>query len=146
MSFSFTIALPEIIPTSLADVDVEGEDIALRGGVMSETAHGDLATVRGVDAAKQSINRELPASPGSFPRRPLWGGGLAGLQFKNATPATKDRAITRSRARLLVNPRVKRIEEVSGIIADTGIVLTVRVDTISGRLDSEIVVKPPGVS
>lgn len=129
----------------LTDADVGGEDIALDGGDLSVNANGDFATVTGVAVARQSILREIPANPGSFARRPEWGGGLSALLLKGSTVANRDRAESRTRGRLLANIRVSRVNAVSAIATDDGMRLTVDVDVPFGRLIAEQVVKPPGV-
>src|ERR1044071_406316 len=97
----FDVALVDVPPIEPSDIEIVGEDISLLGGEMSETAHGDIATVTGVQAAKQSVIRETIANPGAFPRRPTWGAGLSGLLFKGATSGTRDRATSKARARIL---------------------------------------------
>lgn len=122
-----------------------GEDISLQGGDMSETSFNDIATVVGVDAARQSVIRELPANPGSFARRPLWGAGLAATVFKASTVALRDRMQARIKERLLANPRVISVREATVAATSTGTEVTVRVDVVGGRIDETLVVKPPGV-
>lgn len=146
MPFDFVTDLtPTPAKRSKEDL-LDGEDVLLHAGEMMETKNGDIATVTGAQAARQSVVRELPANPGSLPRRPDWGGGLQGLVFKGATSATRDRMVSRARARLLANPRIVKVNEVSTTILENGQTrLTVRADTISGFIDEQIVVKPPGV-
>jgi phage baseplate assembly protein W len=145
MAFNFTLTQQQIVTVSATEIELNGEDISLRGGVMSENANRDIATVTGVAAARQSVLRELPANPGSFPRRPDWGGGLSGLLFKGATQSTRDRIVSRARSRLLVNPRIFKTHEVSTTVEDGGVQLTVRADALGGFIDEQTLIKPPGV-
>lgn len=146
MSFSFTLSTDgRLAPPQLADVDVGGEDVSLAGGDMCVTANGDLGVVVAVAAARQSILRELPANPGSFARRQEWGGGLQGLLFKGATPAVREKIESRARTRLLANPRVTTVNNVSATLETAGLVLAVDVNVPSGRLVQDVVVKTPGV-
>lgn len=67
---------------------------------------------------------------------------------KNNTPATRDRMKSRAQARLFVNPRIKRVTEVSVLRDpddDGNSVVFVRGDTIAGSFEENVVVKPPGV-
>jgi phage baseplate assembly protein W len=154
--FLFDVNLEETPVLEPSDLEIVGEDIFLGpieddagiedGYGMSVTDHGDLAVVSGPKLAKQSVLRELINNPGSFPRRPQWGSGLPGLLFKGATQAVRDRITTRARARMLANPRVKRINEISTTVEETGVRLNVRVETLGGTLEDKIVIKPPGVS
>lgn len=147
MSFSLTLLSDgEPSAPTLSALDIGGEDISLVGGDMTETPSGDLGTVVGPAAARQSIVRELPANPNSFPRRPSWGGGLSGLLFKGASVANRERAESRARARCLANPRVTRVNSVTSVIESTsGIRVDVDVSTPGGRISASAVVKPPGV-
>lgn len=143
--FLFDVELNDTPPVEPTDLELVGEDISLTNGEMSETDHGDIAVVTGLQAAKQSVVREMVANPGSFPRRPEWGAGLSGLLFKGLTSSTKDRAQSRARARLLVNPRIVKVSQVSATTEDTGLKLTVRCDAFGGPIDPTMVIKPPGV-
>lgn len=149
MPTSITITTESLI-TSLGDAELdqntEGEDVKIFGGQMFETDYGDLAVTVGVETTAQSIERELPANPGTFTRRPEWGGGLNGMVFKGATISNRDRIQTRSLARLHANQRVLKIDEVSTTVEDDGLTLTVRVESLSGRVEDSILIKPPGVS
>ncbi len=135
MSLLFTLP-QDTLPTVAAvdPLDLGGEDIALTNGTLGVTPHGDWTTVRGVDAARQSVIRELPANPNSFTHRSEWGGGLSGLMFKGATSSTRDQAISRATARLKANPRIIRIQEISAKLPETGIQLIVRADAVGGPL------------
>lgn len=124
--------------------EIAGEDIYLQGGML-ETPHNDLMTVVGRDAARQSIIRELPANPGSFARRPEWGAGLSGEVFKSSTVAQRDRMVSRVKTRLLANPRVLAVRDVSAQGVDDGTEIFVRVDVPGGHVDAQLVIKPPGV-
>lgn len=147
MPLDFVITIDDrVSPPRLGDRDaLAGEDIYLSGD-FAESAHGDLATVSGVAAARQSILRELPANPGSFPRRPDWGGGLSGQLFKGATVSNRDRIASRVRARLEANPRVIKANEVSTSVGQSGVSVTIRVDVLGGRVDEQMLFKTPGVS
>lgn len=147
MAFQFTLSIDDRIAAAELDRrDLLSEDISLRGGVMSENANGDIACVTGVASSKQSVIRELPANPGSFPRRPNWGGGLAGMLFKGATPATRDRIVSRARARLAENPRILKTHQVSTEVSEDGfLLLTVQCDSLGGFVEDTTVIKPPGV-
>lgn len=146
MAFEFNTDLTPAAHRRPREIVLDGEDVLCHGGEMRETKSGDIATVSGTQAARQSVIRELPANPGSLPRRQDWGGGLEGMLMKGSTSATRDRMVSRARARLLVNPRIVKVHEVNAVIDDDGITtLNVRADTISGFIDAPIVVKPPGV-
>jgi phage baseplate assembly protein W len=149
MPIPFTLTT-ETLVTTLGDLEqdtnTEGEDIQCRGGQMYETDAGDLAVVLGVATTIQSIEREIPANPGSFPRRPEWGGGLNGMLFKGASLANRDRITTRALARLHANPRVQKVDEVSTTVDLDGTAVTIRAQSISGFIEDTIVIKPPGVS
>lgn len=152
MSFSFTLLSDGLNTTrEFDDLEIEGEDIALNGGFFTETPHGDLAVVTREAAARQSVIREMPANPGSFARRPQWGAGLSGLIFKGMTPNTRERAVSRARARLLANPRISRVNDVSTTVEtrDDGradLRLHVAADAVGGPVNLITVIKPPGVS
>lgn len=146
MPFPFSLTIDDrISPPNRELTNIGGEDISLDGGDMSENASRDIATVSGVACARQSIIRELPANPGSLPRRPQWGGGLSGMLLKNNTEANRDRAVSRSRDRLQANPRVTKINEISATAESTGIRINIRADVVGGPLSTTFVVKPPGV-
>lgn len=146
MGFVFTTQIVETPSAELSDVDAaSGEDISLVGGDYSITPAGDLSAVIGKDAARQSILRELPAPQGALARRPEWGEGLSGLLFKGASQTSRERAESRSRARLLANPRVTRVNSVAAGLTESGISLSVDVDTVGGRLEARVQIKPPGV-
>lgn len=144
MPFTFVIQPATATAEQVPDpTDLGGEDILLGPNGLEVTPAGDWATVTGVAAAKQSVLRELPASPGSFVRRPQWGGGLQALMFKGATPARRDEAVARAKARLRANPRISRVREVSGEIGEYGIQLTVDADAAGGKLNlQDLVFKP----
>jgi hypothetical protein len=124
------VIVAPIDPTSLG-----GEDISILDGDFDVTPNGDWATVRGKDAGRQSILRESVANPGEFVRRPDWGVGLSGTQFKGATAQVRDEAVSRQKTRLAANPRVRRTISVTGQLASTGLRMTVVADTVDGRLD-----------
>lgn len=70
MPTSFTLTVDSRVSGTEADtIELDGEDICLRGGEMFESTGRDILTVTGRDAARQSVVRELPANSGSFPRR-----------------------------------------------------------------------------
>lgn len=119
----------------------DGEDIALEGGEMYETASGDIAVVSRVAAARQSVIRELPAIPGSIPRRPRWGGGLAASVHKSITTAEMSRMASQCRARLLANPRITKTHDVSVKRGDEGVVVLIRADAVDGRIEEKIIVR-----
>lgn len=146
MPIEFVINVDDrVAPARLGQRDsVDGEDIYLQGD-MCESPQNDLATVVGKNAARQSIIRELPVSPGSFARRPDWGAGLSAEVLKSATVAQRDRMISRSKARLHDNPRVIAIRDVSARAIEDGTELNVRVDVAGGHIDAQLVIKPPGV-
>lgn len=143
--FVFDATLEDTPAVEPSDLELVGEDISLTNGQMSETDHGDVAVVTGLQAARQSVIREMIASPGSFPRRPEWGAGLSGLLYKGVTSSTKDRSVSRARTRLLLNPRVARVHEVRASTEDNGLKLTVRCDAFGGPIHDTVVIKPPGV-
>lgn len=146
MPFSFTLSADgRVIGPSEDLLDIAGEDISLQAGEFTENANGDLATVTGAACARQSAIRETIHNPGSFPRRPLWGAGVAGLLFKGNTPAIRDRVVSRTRARLLVNPRITKVHEVSASLEEYGTRIFIRCDTPGGFLEAAAVVRPPGV-
>lgn len=147
MGLSFTVTEDaRVHPAKLNPVeDIAGEDISVAQGVFAVSAHGDLCVVRGVDCARQSVIRELPANPGSFARRPAWGAGLQSMIFKNQSGAQRDRAVSQCRARLIANPRIVATREVTAEINDVGLIVSVRADAYGGLLDETIVVRPPGV-
>lgn len=148
MPYSFTLP-PLTRPTAdpiddpLDQVQLD-EDISLLGGDLDVTPAGDWATVRGVDAAKQSVIREFVHNPGSLPYRPEWGIGLQGLLFKGQTPSVKDEIVSRGKARLRVNPRILRVTTLSADTDDDGnLAVSLAADAIGGRLSlSDEVIKP----
>lgn len=148
MGFSFVLE-EDTTPRgpSEEELDIAGEDISLEGGDFTETASGDLATLTGVQCAKQSAVRETLNNPGSFARRPQWGAGVAGLIMKSSTSAVRDRIVSRTKARLLVNPRITKVHEVSATYDEEADAtrITLRCDAVGGRLDATVLVKPPGV-
>lgn len=146
MPTTFTITSSETRAPSADDLEIAGEDISLERGDFSETANGDIATVRGASCARQSVVREALANPGSFPRRQDWGGGLSAMLFKNNTTNSRDRAASRVKARVQVNPRIVKIHEIYvESIDNDGIRLHVRADSVGGPVQSSTVIKPPGV-
>jgi len=146
MAFLFTLTTDDRVAAAELDrIELNSEDISLRGGEMSENANGDIACVTGVACAKQSVIRELPANPGSFPRRPEWGGGLSGMLFKGATQAVRDRIQSRARTRLLANRRIFKVHEVITTIEDGFLQLIVRCDSLGGYIEETATIKPPGV-
>jgi hypothetical protein len=133
---SYTVPQPDIITVAAVDPrDLGGEDISLLGGTLNVSPAGDWITVRGVDAARQSVFREFPANPGSFVRRENWGVGLSGKLFKGATQSMKGDAISRAKTRLRANPRITKVREVSGSLPETGLQMTIRVDAVGGPID-----------
>ena len=142
--FLFDVELNDTPPVEPSDLELVGEDISLTNGEMTVTDHGDIAVVTSLKAAQQSVIREVIANPGSFPRRPEWGAGLSGLLFKGVTSSTRDRAQSRARARILKNPRIVRVNEVSTSIQDSGLKLTVRCDAFGGPVQVTTLIKPPG--
>lgn len=146
MPTSFTLTVDSRVSGTEADtIELDGEDICLRGGEMFESTGRDILTVTGRDAARQSVVRELPANSGSFPRRPEWGGGLSGMLFKGATPAVRDRMHSRAKSRLFANPRIVKVHEVSTAVGIDGVTLTVRCDALGGFIDETTLIRPPGV-
>lgn len=143
--FLFDVELNDTPPVEPTDLELVGEDISLVNGEMTETDHGDIAVVTGLQAAQQSVTREMIHNPGSFPRRQNWGAGLPSLLFKGVTSATRDRAQSRARARLLVNPRIVKVHEVSTSAENGQFKLTVRCDAFGGPIQQITVIKPPGV-
>ena len=127
-------------------LEIAGEDVSLAGGDFSENANRDISTVSGRACAQQSAIRETIANPGSFPRRPQWGAGVMGLLFKGNSVTTRDRIQSRTRARLLVNPRITKLHEVEVTSQDDGTRVFIRADAVGGRLEISTVIKPPGVS
>lgn len=146
MPTSFTLTIdPRVSASEVDEVELNGEDISLRGGEMFESTGRDISTVVGVSAARQSVLRELAANPGSFPRRPEWGGGLAGMLFKGATGPVRDRIQSRAKSRLFANPRIVKVREVSTAVTADGITLTVRCDALGGFIEETTFIRPPGV-
>lgn len=138
---------PEPVDTGRPSVDlatIAGADIALVGGDFATTQSGDWALVEGVQCAEQSVVREAIAIPGSFPRRPQWGGGLSGLLFKGQTKATRDEAVARTRACTLRNPRIKKVNEVTTtpLVDGSGFAVSIDADAVDGRVTPQIPVKP----
>lgn len=123
---------------------LDGEDIMLEGGEMFETDAGDIATVTSVAAARQSVIRELPASPGSSPRRPAWGAGLSSSVNRSVTSSELARLSSRCRARLLVNPRVRRVNGCSATLGEYGAVVEIRVDSLEGSIEERVVINGGG--
>jgi phage baseplate assembly protein W len=146
MPIEFTVTVDDrVAPAQLGQRDsIDGEDIYLQGDML-ENSQNDLLTVVGKNAARQSIIRELPANPGSFARRPEWGAGLSAEVLKSATVAQRDRMISRSKARLHANPRVIATRDVSARAIEDGTELNVRVDVAGGHIDTQLVIKSPGV-
>ena len=145
MGFTFNRADSRALPVTLDDIEVEAEDICCLVEGITVNDHGDLAVVRREKAAYQSVVREGVANPGSFPRRPSWGAGLPGLLFKGATSGTRDRMISRMKSRMFENPRLVKVHEVAVTNEEDGARIQVRADSISGLVDVQYVVKPPGV-
>jgi len=146
MPLEWTVPQAAVVPPTLTTQQVAGEDIRLRNGSADVGPHGDLATVRGTDAASQSVVREAGANPGSLVRRPEWGCGLPGQVLQGNTPSTRAAAVAAVRARLAANPRIAGIQEVSAADGDDGYVLTVRASTAEGNpLAMDVQVTPRGV-
>ena len=141
MKFTIPQAEPKIART---DGTIGGSDICFRGGDLTTTAAGDWALVSGVDAARQSAERELTAPPGSLPYRPTWGGGVGSQLFKGLTKATRDQIESAARSCLLKNPRIKRVTNVATTLADDGqgTVLRFDADAVDGRVSSSIPLRP----
>lgn len=131
------------VPIVVSDADpsvIGGEDIALRAVDFTETDAGDWGVAVGVTAAMQSVEREIPAANGSFPRRPKWGGNVGPLLFKAATRASRDLAVSQATACLHRNRRIKNVLEVSARPPDTasGTVLTIRADSVDGPVTATV--------
>lgn len=127
------------------DPILDGEDISLEAGRMDETPAGDIAVVTGRAAARQSVIRELPASPGSLPRRPSWGAGLSSGVHKPVTRAEMARMTTAVRSRLDANPRISRTREVDVSRTEDGTVVSFRADTMDGVVVEDLIINS-GVS
>ncbi len=140
------VSIPQVTqsPPPLDVSIIAGFDIALPGGDFVVTDAGDWGLVGGVPCARQSVLREIPATVGSFPRRPTYGGGVAAMIFKGATKATRDKAVSSARVVLHRNPRIKRINDVSAgpSAVGQGIVITLDADAVDGRLTAQIPLKP----
>lgn len=100
-------------PAPVDPRDLSGEDVALVRGELVSTDAGDWQTVTAVAAAKQSIEREASANPGSFARRPDWGLGLPASIFRPITRSVRDELTSRARRRFRINPRVTRLIDVT---------------------------------
>lgn len=133
-------------PVAVDPKDLGGEDVAFLARDFGVTPAGDWATVREEAAVRQSVLREIPPPPGSFPRRPEWGAGLSSLLFKGNTKDVRDLAVSQTRARLAANSRIVKINEVSAAEVDGGFAMTVRVDGAGGPVEVTPVIKPPGVA
>ncbi len=135
MPISFTVSQPTVIVAAAIDpLTLGGEDISLLQGTLGVTSHRDWVTVRGVDAARQSVLREGGATRRSFLRRPDYG-YLQEFLFKGATASNRDAAVSQIKSRLTQNQRVKKIREVTGRLGDSGLQITIRVDSVDGPLN-----------
>ena len=148
MSFDFDLDADPLNTVQVNEIELDGVDVYCRGGQMILNANGDLATVFGQGMATQSVERELPANPGDFPRRPDWGGGLSGMIHKGNTQSSRDRMQARARARCIANPLLVKVHEivVSTDEEGRGTRCAVRADSLTGFVDTSFLVKPPGVS
>jgi phage baseplate assembly protein W len=142
--FTFDVESLETPALEMTDPELVGEDISLLNGEMTETDNGDITVVTGRLAALQSATRETINNPGSFPRRPEWGAGVQGLLFKGMTSNTRDRAVSRTRARLLVNPRIVKVNSVQAFVSEGKFKVAFDCDSFSGPVRDTVIVKPPG--
>lgn len=140
MTITFLVQDAPIVVSDADPSIIGGEDIGLRDVDFTETDAGDWGVVSGVQAARQSVEREIPASNGSFPRRQKWGGNVGALLFKGATRASRDLAVSQATACLHRNKRIKNVIEVSARPPDTssGTVLTIRADSVDGPVTAVV--------
>lgn len=148
-STGLSMAPPPQVSTGTQALDLTnlaGWDISMVGGDFTVTPSGDWALLDGPDCTEQSIIRELPENPGAFPRRPQWGGGLKALFLKGQTKANQDKMFSQSRAALLRNPRVRKVNNISAErltdIGKSGTALIIDVDSVDGHVTAQIVDKP----
>lgn len=112
MPLIFTVPPQSHRPPVVDPTDLNGEDVSLRGGDLTVTAHGDWAVLTGAEAARQSVEREAVASPGDMPRRPQWGVGLRDSLLRPSSRELRDRQASSVRRRLLANPRIDTVDTV----------------------------------
>ena len=131
----------------LTDQDAAfGPDILLRGDFVISAA-GDWSLVEGVDAARQSIEREALAEPGEVASLPAWGMGLRALVMAPRTTGRADELRAHITERLRANPRVTRVRGVDVSRFDTpagvpGVAVAIRAE-VGGR-DQQITVTTTG--
>lgn len=143
MPVTWTVPQPAVVYPPVVDPALlGGEDVAVINGDHVLTVAGTLQTLKGVDAAKQSVVREAAANPGSMPRLPEWGYGLPALLFQGNTKSSRGEIESRTRNGLRRNPRIKNINNVSTIVLKTGIALNIDCDATDGALAATIALAP----
>lgn len=130
---SYLLPTPHPLRSPAPDpTDVSGEDVAFTDGLV--IVAGDWKTVRGDDAAEQSVRREATANQGGLVRRPDWGIGATDAVFRAMNKTTSDALIARARRRLAANPRVGRVVDVSTLALDNAQGTALRIEYVpAGR-------------
>lgn len=132
---------PPLRPPSASRLDVSGEDVLFRDRM--EISAGDFVTVTGDAAAEQSVRREHAANVGSLMRRPDWGVGVSDTLFRNLTKSMTDVIVTRSRRRMLANPRVGRLisSDVVRLTNDQGVALIVKYEPVGIKRPQTVTIR-----
>jgi|SRR5688572_2790124 len=104
------------------------------------TAAGDWALVQGVEALRQSVIRRIITSPGEWATKPNYGVGARQYVKARDLPSTRSELAERTRAQLLIDPRIETVDQVIVEALSTdgppGIRITVRF-TPRGRLRTD---------
>lgn len=109
-----------------------GPDILVGPEGPAAGPHGDWLVVSGVDAARQSIEREAVANPGELASVPEWGMGLRAAVLSRRTRGNVAALRATVAERLRANPRVTRTRSIALAPIADGIDISIAAD-VGGR-------------
>lgn len=119
--------------------EISGEDVMFRDGM--EIGAGDWRTVRGADAAEQSVRREALSTVGGLMRRPEWGMGVTQTVFRSSTRSLTDALTTRVRKRMLANPRVGRFIDAQVVRVGSRLSLHISYEPVGVKRSTSVILK-----
>lgn len=138
----YTLPEPrEFRPPGADQLEVSGEDVMFGSGM--EISAGDWRTVRGSDAAEQSVRRESCSTVGGLMRRPEWGMGATSTVFQGITRSMIDALVARVRNRMLANPRVGRFvgAEIVKLSGTRGLSLQINYEPVGVARPASVVLR-----
>lgn len=89
--------------------DIAAPDVTLGEANYVTTAGGDLATVTGREALRQSLMRRYVTNPGEWPTLPEYGAGAQQYVKGKNTPAVRSELESVIKAQTLRDPRVQSV-------------------------------------